>query len=274
MKYSTFFSIITLGLCAVTFGAEFKITSAKITELVPEKVFIHQDSKDKGQKAKENDEIKDNKLVRTVSASRAELEFNDKSIARLGANTVFSFQPQSRNMKFEKGVLLFQQPKGQGKTQIATPAATCAIVGTTVQMYNVGNESKFLVLEGSMIVTTPEGVSYNLKPGSLLVLLNDGNNTKPVIDQIDIAAILNGPMVRDFKRELKSMDEIKEAINAQGGFQAATVDEGHDDKAAGTDTKSTGLEIISRPDAGLPRREEVVPDVPQNRGNNNVIPGY
>ena len=56
-------------------------------------------------------------LVRTGAKSRAELQAPDRTLTRLGANTVFSFEPAGRNLKLEQGSVLFHSPAG-----LRTPA--------------------------------------------------------------------------------------------------------------------------------------------------------
>src|SRR5450755_485832 len=49
-------------------------------------------------------------LVRTGPASRVEMTAPDKTITRIGANTVFTFEPGERNIRMEKGSILFHAP--------------------------------------------------------------------------------------------------------------------------------------------------------------------
>jgi len=66
----------------------------------------------------------------TQDKSRAELEFPDHSIVRVGQNTVFSFDAASRTLSLEKGAMLFYVPPGSGGGNIKTPSLTAAITGT------------------------------------------------------------------------------------------------------------------------------------------------
>jgi hypothetical protein len=66
----------------------------------------------------------------TQDKSRAELEFPDHSIVRVGQNTVFSFDAASRTLSLEKGAMLFYVPPGSGGGTIKTPSLTAAITGT------------------------------------------------------------------------------------------------------------------------------------------------
>jgi hypothetical protein len=75
----------------------------------------------------------------TQDKSRAELEFPDHSIVRVGQDTVFSFDAASRTLSLEKGAMLFYVPPGSGGGNIKTPSLTAAITGT------VGKVSRDLI---------------------------------------------------------------------------------------------------------------------------------
>src|SRR5688572_18498729 len=52
----------------------------------------------KARPARVTDVIKDDLAVKTGTQSRAELLFQDRTLTRLGADTLFSFKPGTRNM--------------------------------------------------------------------------------------------------------------------------------------------------------------------------------
>jgi FecR protein len=79
-----------------------------------------------------NDNVRDGTAVRTGSDSRTELTFTDQTLARLGANTIFSFNEGTRNLDLGGGAMLLRVPKGAGGAKISTAAVTAAITGTTV----------------------------------------------------------------------------------------------------------------------------------------------
>src|SRR6185437_14089627 len=79
-----------------------------------------------------NDTVRGNTAVRTGVDSRAELTFGDLTIARLGANTIFSFNESSRTVDLGNGAILLRVPKNSGGAKIQTAAVTAAITGTTV----------------------------------------------------------------------------------------------------------------------------------------------
>ena len=90
----------------------------------------------------------------TQDKSRAELEFPDHSIVRVGQNTVFSFDADSRTLSLEKGAMLFYVPPGSGGGNIKTPSLTAAITGT------VGKVSQNLIAVLSGEIRTPWGVVH------------------------------------------------------------------------------------------------------------------
>jgi hypothetical protein len=79
-----------------------------------------------------NDNVRDGTAVRTGADSRTELTFTDLTLARLGANTIFSFNEGTRNLDLGGGAMLLRVPKGAGGAKISTAAVTAAITGTTV----------------------------------------------------------------------------------------------------------------------------------------------
>src|SRR5204862_2749124 len=78
-----------------------------------------------------SDEVRDGTAVRTGADSRAELTFTDQTLARLGANTLFSFNNGARNVDLGGGAMLLYVPKNVGGAKVNTAAVTAAITGTT-----------------------------------------------------------------------------------------------------------------------------------------------
>lgn len=70
--------------------------------------------------------------LRIGQASRAELEFQDKTLTRLGANTIFNFENGTSDLQLEQGTMLLQVPKGAGGAKSRTAAITAAITGTSI----------------------------------------------------------------------------------------------------------------------------------------------
>src|SRR5438067_12982981 len=75
--------------------------------------------------------VRNENVVRTGTESRAELEFTDLTLARLGSNSIFSFDAQARAMTFTRGAVLFSKPTNSGPIQLKSGAVSGAITGST-----------------------------------------------------------------------------------------------------------------------------------------------
>ncbi|GAB4248024.1 MAG: hypothetical protein OHK005_14510 [Candidatus Methylacidiphilales bacterium] len=133
-----------------------------------------------------------NEGVITGAKSRAELVFSDKTLARLGANTQFTFIPGSRTTELNQGTILLQVPKGAGGAQVKTAAVTAAVTGTTILVeYFPNNFIKLIVLEGTLRValTNRLGESLLLEAGKMLVIDPNANRLPDPVD-IDIKKLV------------------------------------------------------------------------------------
>lgn len=70
--------------------------------------------------------------LRTAPASRADLRFNDGSLARVGERATFWFVPNTRTFRLSNGTALFLVPPGRGPSTIQTPSVVTGIQGTAV----------------------------------------------------------------------------------------------------------------------------------------------
>jgi len=125
-----FSSIVLFGVLNVQ-AATVALNSAKVTETY-EDVRLEEEKKQRA--AVVGDLIEGAKSLYTGKKSRAELVFNDNTVARLGANSIFSFKPASRDMRLSSGFLLLQTPQGKGGAVISTPSASAAVLGTTIML--------------------------------------------------------------------------------------------------------------------------------------------
>lgn len=123
----------------------------------------------------------------TGRKSRAAMTFPDKTITRVGANSVFSFRSGSRDMKIEKGSFLLQVPKNAGGATIRTATVTAGITGTTVMVENNPNRSfKFVCLEGTATLTHQNGEVMKLTAGQILTMHPNARNfPRPMIVNVD-----------------------------------------------------------------------------------------
>ena len=116
---------------AVSTSRAIDLKQSKVTQVVNDVQIIA--SADQAPKtAVVNDVFSMPDILRTGSSSRAELIAKDETITRVGANTIFSFDPASRTIDLKQGSLLFHSPHGKGGGTIHTGSATASVLGTTL----------------------------------------------------------------------------------------------------------------------------------------------
>ena len=166
----------------------------------------------------------------TGKKSRAEIEFSDRSIARLGANTLFSFDPNSRNMKVERGTALIHVPPATGGARISSPAVTAAIMGDVVAMRVDGKGITQVVAltrdeQGPVQVTfNKTGETRTLEPGQLLTI--DPTATKmpdPVTVAVDVFVQSSG-LYNGFEKKVP--DTAEKEVQKAASEQAQEIQNG------------------------------------------------
>ncbi len=142
------------------------------------------------------DVVRADNFITTETQSRAELKYADGSVVRIGQNTIFSFDADSRTLSLEKGSLVFFIPKGSGGGTVKTPSLTAAITGT------IGKVSKNMIaiLEG-VIVLQPSG--QRVAAGQFAQLNPDGTIT---VAPFDLATATEGRLM-NFNGPLPGFDE-------------------------------------------------------------------
>jgi hypothetical protein len=181
-------SLGTLLLFAQSIFAE-TLDSAKVTKVIKD-VSLIQTGNGQSRPALLSDLVSKNHQVLTKTQSMAELQFNDRSILRLGQNTIFSFQAGTREISLKEGSILFNVPKGLGQTEIKTPSVTCAILGTTVLIQSFKNYQAYYVYEGEMMVGKKV-----LHPGELF---RNSNGHEETIHFDRVLALKTGKLFTSF----------------------------------------------------------------------------
>jgi len=162
-------AIVLLSLmvsAGMTIGAQLK--EARVTQVIKEVQLLPTQAAPRP--ATVNDNVRDGTAVRTGADSRTELTFTDQTLARLGANMIFSFNEGTRNLDLGGGAMLLYVPKGAGGAKISTAAITAAITGTTVLLeYHPYAYIKFISLEGIARVFLKHylGESVLIYPGQM-----------------------------------------------------------------------------------------------------------
>lgn len=156
--------------------------------------------------AKTGTKIHDGEYVKTGAASRAELELANKTVTRIGANTIFNYSATSNQIDLQAGTMLFSKPKDGQQLNIKTAAVTAAIVGTTGFGKAPGI---FGIVEGKAKVVV-DGKTYVLHAGQLLVAPPGGH---PQVVDFDIGLFLKtSTLVTGFKSTLPNEKYIADAL--------------------------------------------------------------
>jgi mannose-6-phosphate isomerase-like protein (cupin superfamily) len=165
-----------LFACAVTIGSTtFTIAAgkkeARVTQAVRDvRLFA---SNAAPRPASVNDNVGPGAAVRTGSDSRAELTFTDRTLTRLGANTVFSFGEGARDFNLANGAILLYVPKSSRGARINTAVATAAGTSfTAMAEYHPKSSLKFIILygHGSVSLKHHPGETRKLRAGQMIVV--------------------------------------------------------------------------------------------------------
>lgn len=187
MKRFSIFAFAALGWIALGAGSARAqgnvLKEARVTQVVKDVKLLP--SAAAPRPAALSDTVRGDTAVRTGAESRAELTFSDLTIARLGANTIFSFNEGTRTIDLNNGAILLRVPKNSGGAKIQTAAVTAAITGTTVIVeYHKNSYAKYLVLEGTMRIYLKGvlGESVLLGPGQMMILNPNAKRLPEVVD--------------------------------------------------------------------------------------------
>src|SRR6266480_3466384 len=160
---------VVFAIGRFVFAAEQK--QARVTEVIHDVRLLAAQAA--ARPATVNDNVGPGAAVRTGSDSRAELTFTDRTLTRLGANTVFSFGEGARDFDLASGSVLLYVPKRSGKGRINTAVATVAGTSfTAMAEYHPKSWLKFIVLEGhgSVSLNHHPGETRKLRAGQMIVV--------------------------------------------------------------------------------------------------------
>jgi hypothetical protein len=212
----TVFLVLCLGaLSAANTGRAIDLKESKITQVVNDVQIIS--AADQTEKpARLNGRFTMPDILRTGPASRAELVAEDETITRVGANTIFSFDPASRTIDLKQGSLLFHSPHGKGGGTIHTGSATASVLGTTLIVTTTPSGGlKVLDIEGKVEVKFLNGLKQKLYRGQMTFILAGGNQLAPIIVFRLDNLTKNSLLLKGFNHELASMPLILSQIEKQ-----------------------------------------------------------
>jgi len=150
------------------------------------------------QAAAVGDVIKGQTALKTGGDSRAELEFPDETITRVGSYALFRFYAGARNMTLDGGTMLFSSPKGIGGGTVQAGAITAAVSGTDFLISYVkglatkGGRVQVICLSESVVVyfTADPTLRRLLRPGEMVDIPN-GAKDFPPLSTVSLSQILS-----------------------------------------------------------------------------------
>jgi hypothetical protein len=180
--------------------------------------------------AQPGDIIKASSYLLTDTDSRAELKYADGSLVRIGQNTVFTFEADTRTLTLEHGSLIFYIPKGRGGGTVRTASLTASITGTIGKVA----DNMIAILEGE-VTLVPGG--QKVGAGYFAVKNPDGSITVSPFDPSAALAgklmewggaiaefdtnsftVPPGTIVRDIMHDLEMPDRMQNSPSAQELF--------------------------------------------------------
>jgi hypothetical protein len=214
------------------------IQNLTFTEVIKD-VFVIDPATKKESPAKAGDKLLPPNVLKTGADSRAELVAEDKTVTRVGANTIFSVEANSRDVNLAQGSVLLHTPSGRGGGRIKSAGATASVLGTTLAVSaNPDGGFKTSLLEGKGEVKDPKGGKVGLVAGQV-TFARPGGGLSPALNFDLKAQISNSKLVGGFSTPIASIAKIEAAVAVQ---QA---------KIAGGGLVSTGMLIGDRPDTAF-----------------------
>src|SRR5476651_1092856 len=170
------FLLAGLAICAsVPAFAAGPLTESTFTEIIKQANVVAAADKTVTP-AKVNGVFRVPDLVRTGPDSRLEMTAPDKTITRVGENSAFTFEQGERNIRLEKGSVLFHQPAGVGGGTVKYGGTSAAVLGTTIVCsVGAGGVFNIVVLEGEALVTLANGQTVTLGPGQTVKVSSTGD---------------------------------------------------------------------------------------------------
>ncbi|HMJ88923.1 MAG TPA: FecR domain-containing protein [Candidatus Acidoferrum sp.] len=207
-------ALLAAAFCIALGVSAAELRESTIVQVVNEVKLIPANAAEK--EARANDAVRAPDKVRTGAKSRAELQAADKTLTRLGANTVFSFEQSGRTLNLEKGSVLFHSPAGRGGGTIKSAGASAAVLGTTLIVAATADGGfKCILLEGKGTITLPNGKTQRLEAGDMVFVPAGAHNFGATV-KVDLAKLVAGSqLVNGFQNPLPTLAAIDNEIAKQ-----------------------------------------------------------
>ena len=178
IKQVTTSLVITSLFTSPVLAQQSRIMSGKVYRM-RNQVEINRRNRSVWSRARLGEVIVPQDSLRTGANSRADLIFNEGTLVRTGAGTIFRFPPNQRNFEISSGAALIMIRPGQGQSYVSTPQAMVESQGTAlfVQHDPRTNASLIGVLtdsaQGAVKVTSADGeIVIQLNAGQFISIIN------------------------------------------------------------------------------------------------------
>ncbi|MBT9312358.1 FecR family protein [Leptothoe kymatousa] len=152
--------------------------------------------------------------LRTSSSARAELRFNDGSLARVGEQATFRFTPDTRNFQLSNGTVLLLIPPGHGRTTIQTPNAVTGIQGSA--LFVRVRCTVALSADGSCSApVTIVGALTNNPAGAMMAFNETGSQQQPIYAG-EMVVIEENNIVESLEFDLRTFYETSGLVEGLG----------------------------------------------------------
>jgi hypothetical protein len=163
--------LIVTGLWSSSVVAQSTLESAEIYK-VRNQVDLSRQNQPAWNPAKLGDTIAPQDAIRTGANSQAQLLFNEGTLIRTGAGTIFRFPSGTRDFELTSGAALIMIRPGQGQSNISTPEAKVVSQGTALFVQHDPNSNASLV---GVLTNSPNGpVKVTSSDGNVTIELNAG----------------------------------------------------------------------------------------------------
>lgn len=190
------------------------IQNLKFTDVVKDVIVLNVATK-KETPAKVGDVLSPPNVIKTGVDSRAELVAEDNTVTRVGANTIFSVEPNSRDVNIGKGSVMFHSPTGKGGGNIKSAGATASVLGTTLIVgANQQGGFKVMLLEGKGQVTGSGGGAVKLNAGQMTFAMPGQAPSQPLNFELK-GQVSGSKLVGGFSKPIASIAKIEAAISTQ-----------------------------------------------------------
>ena len=146
--------------------------------------------------AEAGDVIRGRTALKTGGDSRAELQFPDLTITRVGSNALFRFIAGARDITLDGGTMLFSSPKGAGGGKVQAGSITVAVTGSDFLISKIRGRVKVICLSHKVLVyfTANPKIRVVLRPGQK-VDIAAGATKMPPATTIDLGVLLSTSML-------------------------------------------------------------------------------